>query len=214
MTASAFLNDYKIVLQAKEEDIITLNNVAQSFKNEHEYPVITKETTIEDYNKIFRQTTLSIKKFANSCYKSTTSLEPSDIEQIKKSLNNYACGDAKVKEFKQELIDDLTEFQKQIRTSYTTKIAEYTKKKLECEKQIGILEFEKNKLIMERLSRIEWPYDAKTKEYENKIASLEIQAKQYGQKAEQIQTMRPAANEKEILLYELKLKEKFANFIK
>ncbi len=202
MTASAFLNDY--LAFSTEEDSV------KSF----DYTYCSTPSNVEDYGKIFKQTTLSIKKFANAYYKTTTMIEPRDIEQIKVALNNYACKDVKVKEFKRELIEDLTAFQNQINTNYKERIAENKRKKQICERQIQVLEVEKNKLIMDRLSRIEWPYDSKTKEYDTKIAMFELQATQFGQKAEQMQQMRPMANEKEILIYELKLKEKFACLIK
>lgn len=212
MAQSTFLNDYRTLLA--EEDIITVKKAADAIQAEFELLTAPAKDVIEDYNKIFNQTTLSLKRLSNSNYKATVGLEPSEIEHIKASLNNYACNDERVAEFKQQIIEDLSTFQKQIKTSYIEKIAEYNKKKQLCEKQIKVYENEKNKTIMERLSRIVWPYDEKTKELDNKIAALEIQAKQYEQKATLAATMRPVANEKEILIYEMQLKEKFGKMVK
>lgn len=163
-----------------------------------------------DYEKILNLTALSIKMFANSHYKPSAYLEPNEIEQIKISLNNYTNCHEKIDVFKKEIIDDLTEFQKQIKTNHIQKIVDLTKEKQLCEKQIRVLDCEKHKLIAERLSKIVWPYDEKTKEYDNKISKLQLQIQKYTNKIEDIQKMRPAANEKDILMYRIHFKEKFA----
>lgn len=210
MVTSSVSNDFKIK-PAQGTEILTNGNTA--IKQDTDFINFQKPESTSDYNKILSQTTMSMQKFANSHYKNSVMLEPKEIDQIKDSLNNFSSNDSKVSEFKKELLNDLTNFQNQIKTNYVDRITEYRKQQQLCEKQIKVLEFEKNKLIMDRLSKISWPYDEKTKEYDNKIATLTIQSQQYAQKAQQAQQMRPAANEKDILLYQLKLKEKYSTAV-
>lgn len=211
MVASAILNDYRFYQAKSAEDALTVTNAVEAIRQEYQdYSFVAKPMPKDDCAKILSQTTLSIKKFANSYYKSSAYLEPSEIDHIKDSLKNYASDDERVTAFKREIIDDLSNFQKQIKEKYVAQIADYRKKQQLCEKQIRVYEFEKNKLIMDRLSKIAWPYDAKTKEYDQKIAALESQAQHYAQRALSAQQMRPAANEKDILLYQMQLKEKYS----
>lgn len=168
-----------------------------------------KETFVNDYEQVLYMTRMSMKMYANSYYKATTFLEVSDIENIKESLSNYAREDQKITEFKKVIINDLTEFQKQIKDNHTQKLTELVKQKQFCEKQLRVFEVEKNKLIMERLSKIAWPYDHKTKEYDSKIEKLQTQIQKYEQKIEELKNTKPLATEKDILIYQMSLKEKF-----
>lgn len=205
MTASITLNDI-MTLESETKEVVT--NTIQNAQN---YVSTTREENVVlDYQKILNMTSLSIKMFANSYYKSSEFLEPSDIEQIKDSLNNYANSNEKVIEFKTAILNDLTKFQKQIKTNHVQKLAELERQKQFCEKQLNVITFEKNKLVMERLSKVIWPYDSKTKEYDSKIAALQLQLQKYQQKIYDLQQMRPAANEKEILLYRMYLNEKYS----
>ena len=215
MTASITLNEYLTLEFKNAEDANTIKNtisaIEKEFVNCYPKPKEDKEKEIKaDYEKLLNSLVLSVKICADASYKTSASLETKEIEQIKNSLNNYAGRHDKIKEFKKELIEDLTEFQKQIRTNYTQKLAGLEKQKRFCEKQVRVFEFEKNKLIMNRLSRIIWPYDKQTKEYDNKIAKLQIQLQKYGQKIEQLQKMQPTANEKDVLIYQMHLKEKYS----
>lgn len=167
------------------------------------------EDTSADCEKILKMTALSIKMFANSYYKKSQFLENSDIEQIKDSLNNYAKNNDKVKEFKNTIIDDLTAFQKQIKTNHVQKLADLSKEKQLCERKIITIEFEKNKLIMDRLSKVVWPYDEKTKAYDAQVTALNIKVEKLKQKIVELQQMKPVADEKDILVYKMHLKEKY-----
>jgi hypothetical protein len=164
----------------------------------------------KDYERILDLTEESIKKYANSEYKFNTALEPNEIEQIKKALISYTNHNEKVNEFKIAILEDLTTFQKQILSIHRERITQNAKEKELCEKQLRILECEKNKLIMDRLAKIVWPYDAKTKEYDQQITQLQVKVEQYTSKIANLKAMRPAANEKDILLYKIQLREKFA----
>ena len=196
MTATSIDNYLTLDLQ-QEQDDYSIN-------------VISSNTFSADSKKVLSHTTMAIKSLANSYYKASPFLEVSDIEQIKNSLNNYANNDKKVSEFKNALIKDLTNFQAQIKTSHIQKLAELGKEKQFCEKQVKVLDFAKHKLIMDRLAKVEWPYDSKTKEYEGKIAALQIKIQKYEQKIDELGKKRPSANEKDILIYQMQLKEKFA----
>jgi len=217
MSANVTLNDYIALELKKAEDNNVVKSITHAIKKEYEncYPNEKTEEKPEDiakdYAKILNMTNLSLKMFANSHYKLSPSLESSDIEQIKKSLNNYANKHETIVALKKELINDLTEFQTQIKTKHIQKIASLKEQKQLCEKQAQIYDFQKNKLIMDRLSKIVWPYDAKTKEYDSKIATLQSQINQCTQKILDLQQKRPMANEKDILLYQMYLKEKYAN---
>lgn len=210
MATNTAFNDY---YKQEFEDLKTIKNAAESLKKGfvNYYSTIHEEDITADYEKILKHTALSIKMYSNSHYKNSETLEPMEIEQIKNALNNYANDKEKIKTFKQALIEDLTEFQKQIKSNHIKKITDLTKEKQFFEKQIRVLEFEKNKLIMERLSKIVWPYDQKTKEYETKIAQMQSKVQHYTNKIESLEQMRPMANEKDILLYKMHLKEKFAD---
>lgn len=205
MTTSITLNDFVAAeVETNQGATNTINTESIKF-----CAAVREENVALDYEKILNMTSLSIKMFANSFYKSSEFLEPSDIEQIKDSLNNYVNNNEKVVEFKNAILNDLTKFQKQIKVNHVQKLAELEKQKQFSEKQLRVLEFEKQKLVMDRLAKIAWPYDAKTKEYDNKIAALQIQVQKLAQKIEELQQMRPAANEKEILLYRMYLTEKY-----
>lgn len=163
-----------------------------------------------EYEKLLKLTSMSVKMYATSYYKSFTSLEPLEIEQIKTALANYKNDNKRINEFKSELIEDLTKFQHQIKINQVQKLNELRKQRQLMERQLRIFSVEKHKLIMDRLLKIAWPYDEKTKEYDRKISTLEKQLERNEQKIINLKTMRPMANEKDILIYQMHLKEKFA----
>lgn len=207
MSVDALLNEL-VVLNHSSADYAISRAISDDFMISKVAPKPANDLNT-DCEKILNMTALSIKMFANSYYKKLPFLEPSDIDQIKESLNNYAKSDEKLKEFKKVIIEDLTAFQKQIKANHVQKLADLGRQKQLCERQIVALEFEKNKLIMDRLSKVVWPYDEKTKEYDAKIAALQLQVKKYNQKIEETQQMKPIANEKDILMYRMHLNEKY-----
>lgn len=177
-----------------------------------ETTVISKVDDVSvDYDKMVNMTALSIKMFANSYYKKAPFIETSDIDQIKDSLNNYAKNNVKLADFKNTIINDLTDFQKQIKSNYVKKLADLGKQKQICERQIMSIEFQKNKLIMDRLSKVVWPYDEKTKEFDAQISALDIKVAKLTQKINELQQTKPVADEKDILMYKMHLKEKFSS---
>ena len=203
MTANIALNDY----------VYTENDSTNSTKSEFLNYIskqISEENLKKDYQKIIKHTTITMKTLANAYYKDCAFLESSDIEHIKTSLHNYVNNDKRVEKFKNAIIEDLTQIQNQIETNHVKKLKNLEKEKELCEKQVKVLDFAKNKLIMDRLSKVQWPYDSKTKEYESKIAGLKIKIEKDQQKIEELQKNRPSADEKDILIYQLRLKEKYS----
>lgn len=214
MTLNASFKDSILYGDLEDTENKSVENASIAIQNGfvNFYPATKPEhSNSKEYEKILDLTELAIKKYANSQYKFASSLEPNEIEQIKKALNSYINNNEKVSEIKREILEDLTEFQKQIITNHREKVTELVKEKQSLEKQMMVLEYNKNKLIMDRLSKIIWPYDEKTKEYDQKIAQLQAKVEQYKNKIEKSKTMRPVANERDILLYKLHLKEKFGN---
>lgn len=212
MTAYATLENYSIISskESQENSSIIAKNITNSIKNEFVSSYIHETSDIAaDVAKIIAQTARSLKQYSQVHYKTTPYLEPAEVDQIKAALNNYANNNEALKSFKKELLEDLTNFQEQIKVNQAQRLQDLRNQKANCEKQLMILNVEKSKLIMDRLSKIIWPYDQKTSEYSKKIAALETQIEQLNQKIADLKKMRPAANEKDILLYQLHLKEKY-----
>jgi hypothetical protein len=215
MTANASLNEYINLELKNSEDLNTITNTISSIKKEffNYYPSNPQNNHEKeekaDYAKIVNSVLLSVRASADSSYKPFSYLATIEIDQIKNSLNNYITRNENVKAFKKEIIDDLTEFQNQIKTTHAQKLNELEKERQFYEKQLRVIEFKKNKLIMDRLFKIVWPYDKKTKDYDNKITRLERQMQTCLQKMAQLKCLQPSANEKDILLYQLHLKEKY-----
>lgn len=199
-----------ILNEQKIEDELTVNNMAKAIKSDApSFVSVVKDDSFAECNKVVRHTTMAMQTFASAGLKTVHGLEVRDVEQIKDALRNFRCDDVRAKQIKEEIINDLTEFQKFINTNHVNIIAENLKQKQFCERQIRVLEVEKSKLIMERLSKIAWPYDAKTKEFDNKIAALESKIQQHDQKILAAKQNRPMANEKDILIYGTKLQDKY-----
>lgn len=213
MTAYATLENYTVISskETQENSNVLVKNITNSIKNEFVRSNIQTSSDIAaDVAKLISQTTMSIKQFSQAYYKTTPYLEPSDVDQIKNALSNYANNNESLNAFKKELIEDLTNFQEQIKVTQVQRLQDLRKQKENCERQLRILNVEKSKIIMDRLSRVVWPYDQKTSELSKKIAALETQVEQLAQKIVDLKKMRPAANEKDILLYQIHLKEKYS----
>lgn len=190
----------------KQEDNFSANVISSVKASAPEKPA---EIDV-DCEKLLKFTTMSIRMLTNSYYKSTPFIEAGDIEHIKESLNNYANKDDKLAEFKNAIINDLSDFQKQIKAHHVEKLTALMKEQQLCERQIQVLTTAKNQLVRERLAKVEWPYDAKTKAYDSKIAALQITNQKHLQKIEDMRRSKPLASEKDIILYQMQLKEKFS----
>ena len=200
MTTNVTLND----------SISDSTNMSQSDFIENLYKKSREEELKFEYKKMVKHTTITMKTLANAYYKDCAFLETSDIEHIKTSLNNYMNNNVKVSKFKNTIIEDLNKFQNKIQENHTYKLKSLKKEKTFCEKQVKVLYFAKDKLILYRLFKFQWPYDSKIQEYENKIAVLKIKIGKCQQKIEELQKKRPAANAKDILIYQMQLKENYS----
>lgn len=176
--------------------------------------IVQEEDCNSDVKKIIKLTSMSLKTITKASYNPDGSLNPADIEQIKMSLANYRHDCLKVNKFQEKLIDDLTDFQDTIKKNYSQKINELVKTKRDMAKQIRVLNYEKNKLIMNRLYKILWPYDKKTQEYTNQINKLTMQVEQYNRKLDELKNNGPVAKEKDILIYQMHLKDKYLKALK
>lgn len=211
MAVNAALEEYQVLELQKVEDLGIIKNITNAIKNDfvNYYSVNKEEANKDEFNKLISLVQMSLKSYANIYYKKTISLYHADIEQIKLTLNNYANKSRELAEFKQAIISDLTSFQRDIRNKHVEKIEELRQEKKYYEKQIVSLENEKNKLIMDRLSKIAWPYDKTTKEYEVKIEVLQLKVKRCEKSIAELKDVTPHANEKDILMYKMHLQEKF-----
>ena len=210
MTAAATTKEFLAI-----EDAKTITSAVNILKQEFVscYPSEVDNTSQEEnqnIEKLFNMTNMSIKMYSKSYYKKSASLDTIELEQIKNALENYKNNNERVKNFKNEIIENLTSFQQQIRTNHVQKIVELRKEQKLMEKECAVLNVEKHKLIMDRLSKILWPYDEKTKQYDARIAATELKIKRLAQRAEELEAARPSAKEKDILLYQMQLKEKYA----
>lgn len=147
----------------------------------------------------------ALKAVATQQFKRSTFIEPLEIEKIKKTIASENCNDAK----KAELENELTKFQNEITANYKQKLNELDEKRIATENQLLAITKLKNSLVMKRLSQMLWPFNAETAKYETKIEALKILLAKCEQKIQDIEAMRPAAGEKDLLLFQVQLKEKF-----
>lgn len=194
-----FVAGVKEQVTAQEADLLALN-ISNSFSIEP-----SKVYTDENLDLIVNKIASAMNAAANQKFKGSTFLEPCELEDVKKILDTEQCDTETKNKFEKEL----TNFQEQIKTNYVQQINEYNEKKILCDMQIERLESLKKHLVMERLSQMSWPYDEKTREYDRKIASLKIQSERCYQRVQEIRTLRPAAKEKDILIFQVQLKDKF-----
>lgn len=203
MATNAALSKYSV---SEFLDEISSDELTTSVRNEN-----LEKAQEFVYKKILSYTSKSIKAHATANYKSHVFIEISDLEKIKDALNQFTSKSDKVEQFKKELINDLTNFEMQIKLNHTQNIVDLAEEKQFCQKQIQIFEFGKQKLIRERLAKLVWPYDAKTKEYDSKIEILTDKLNKIEKSIEEAKSMRPMAKEKEIVAYQQQLINKFLN---
>lgn len=186
-------------VEAQEIDLLTLN-IGNSFS-------IKPEEVYTDANLdlIVGKIAAAMNTAANLHFKGSTFLEPCEVENVKSILDTEKCDIATKNKFKKEL----TDFQEQIKTNYVQQIKTYKEQQLYCETHIERLEATKKQIVMDRLAKMSWPYDEKTRAYDRKIDTLKIQVERIKQKTAELESMRPAAKEKDILIFQHQLKEKF-----
>lgn len=200
--------DYEAVSGA--DDINTMKQAVRALKKEYAIAGYNDSETNAEYERMLNLTTISLKMYATSYYKKTEFLESSDIDQIKAALHNYVNQDETLTEFKQELIGDLSEFQKKIKANHLQKLFVIAKQKQEYEKQVRAMEAEKSTLTANKVSTMLGLNKSKIKELDAKINAQKSQVKKCAMKIADLEQAHPTANEKDILLYQLSLKEKYA----
>lgn len=158
-----------------------------------------KEVVYEvDFNKIVNAVVSSMNSTASLAYKNKKFLEPFEIEKIKSSVDGNI-----------EMIEELTKFQTHIQENYCHKLKEYNEEKIFCKTQIEMLEAAKHHIVTKRAAHMLWPFNEVTRDYDNKIAGLKIRVARCEQKMAAITDSAPAADEKDIMMFQVQLKRKF-----
>jgi len=167
----------------------------------------SKELTLEDnLDEIINMVVSKMNSIASLSYKCSKFLEPVEIKKIQESLKIHVEKSENIKAVKNEL--EL--FQEQIQIVYERRISQQKKERLYYEDQINRLETAKKEVMGANLSRMLWPHDERTKRFNTTIASLKAKIVKCNFKLRQLTSMRPAANEKDILVFQMQLKNKFA----
>jgi len=167
----------------------------------------TKKIAGDECTKILHLAILSLKTFSNAFHKETCYISRGDIEKIQSALANYKNTEEKSKLFKQELMEDLNTFKKQLDTKTCQQIISIEKQAASYKEQIKQLKtqtYEAEKNLLNRLVG-----NPIKKENDAKIALINLRIEQYAKQVQELKTNGTTANEKEILLYQMHLKEKY-----
>lgn len=183
-------------IENQSQDIIAFN-VANSFENEV-YEV--------DFNHVINAVVSAMSKTANQPVKGRAFIEPCEIEEIKNSLDKE-ISDTKAAEAVRE---ELTNFQNKITADYRNKVKEFNAEKIRIENEIDALMIAKSDLVNQRLQNFQWPFNDTTRSIDAKIERLKLMARKCIMKADEVLQMRPAASEKEILMFKAQLQEKLS----
>lgn len=174
-------------------------------------PIYAKVTTTKDnLKKVLSHAYMSIKTTAYACYKSDAYLETTDIDNIKKALNSKKETDMKVIQFKENLTADLDCFQNKIKINHTKKINNLIEEKRNYEKQLEALKGEKQQILSDGFSKFMCIFTTRSKDLESKIESAQVQIQNCIDKIEELEHSTPTATEKDVILYQRHLKEKYA----
>lgn len=171
--------------------------------------LVCHENFEHEYTRVVNLTSLSVKTFAYSFTKEQAFLDKGDIDKIKNALNNYVNDNEKVNSFKNELIEDLNQFQKGIESKHAKQIAEYKNQKQIYENEMRTVWTERDNLATTGFSKIFGNNNSKLKEYESKLILLRSKIAQLNQRIQELEKSLPIANEKDILMYQMHLKEKY-----
>lgn len=212
MTTSMVLRDYRVLEEENKEDLVTLVSAVKSLKTEFVSKLIKPAAKDYDaeFKKLLTQTIMGLKKCANLSYKEHEEIEVDEILQIKAALSNFANDDSKIKEFKNSLLNDLDNFQSSLRQKKVRLLEQLKQEQRGYIKKAKELEIAKNKLIMDRLSNILWPYDEKTKSYDKQIEQCKIQLANCIRRIHLVHLTKATADTKDLMLYEMKMKEKYS----
>lgn len=188
----------KKFFEQQANDVVAMN-VAGSIGS-------TNEVFEVDFTKIIDSVASSMMKAANRPSKEGAFIDLDEIEHIKNSISDSDFDMQIISEVKNEL----TNFEAQIKENYSKKIQQISEEKSSYEDQIEALLEVKDELVRKRLSLMQWPFDEKTKMIDKKIEALKLQDERCSRKVTDILTREPIANEKDILIFKMKLTEKFA----
>lgn len=172
--------------------------------------ITTNETDHFDVAEILTYTTDALHNLTNSKAKAVKGLDLYDLEQIKSSLVNVTVADDHTERIKNSIIADLNDFKEYITVSYIKDVEAYKKQKIFYERQINVLETQKRWRIIELLSKISWPFDESVNELESQIEVLRVRVLKCAQRILQAGRIRPRADVKDVLMYQLELRKKYA----
>lgn len=181
-----------------------------SYKDSDAIVSIVENDDLSEYQKIVKLTSISIKSMSNAYFKSRCYLAINDIDKIKDSLNNFSSDNSKVKVFKAQMIDELSSFQERITMNHVETLRKMRKEKSTLERNAKELEAEKNKIVRERLAKVQWPYTQRTKEIDTTLEKITLQVERYTQRIQEMEELPPIAEEKDLILYQMQFKEKYA----
>lgn len=150
--------------------------------------------------------TSAIVNISQRRFKETPCLRLDEFNSIKAMLAKQDCNTVE----KQKIESALTFFQDKIKQDYTATIQECMNNMMTYETAIDNLEEQKRKIIVERLTNFSWPFNETTRAYDNKIFNLKCKLHQCRTQLEDVEIMGPAANEKDIVFFNMFLKEQFA----
>ncbi len=190
---------------SQHDDLLALN-IASSFDT-LTFEGVAKEGLSEPQLDMVVDKILSaITDMANVKYKGSSFIEPSEINQVKMMLETEKCDLVSKKEIEKEL----TKFQESIQSNYKETINQYRTIKIDMEEQVELYEKEKSKIVSRRVSQFLWPFNDATRSYDNKIYNLKCKIRSCDMKIEEISSMRPMAKEKDIIKFNMELKQKFS----
>ena len=174
-----------------------------------EFVSTTENKSALEISKLVKMTSMSINTSANAQFKTRCYLTPHDVETIKDALNNFTSKDVTVNNFKAQLISDLTDFQDKIVTNHIATLRKLRSEKALLEKSARDLDAAKNKIVMDRLSKIQWPYNEVTKQIDSKIAVINVKTAKYAKRIQELEETKPVAEEKDLILYQMEMKQKY-----
>lgn len=151
--------------------------------------------------------TSEINYFACLSHKTFKFVEPKEIEVIKNVILKIYRVPTKTRE---ALENELTKFEEEIKQDFRVKVLEYNEKRIACEEQADKLQTEKKKFILRNLLKFSSSFYKSIEIFDRKIKKLKMQANRYSDYIMLTGVTRPVAQEKDILLFKIHLKQKFA----
>ncbi len=165
--------------------------------------------------KILKLAIISLKSHSNAFYKENCSLDNADLESIKQALINYRNTQERSDLFKKELIENISGFQTKLReksskqiSSLQQQIFSYKKEILKLKEEIE--QSEKKTSLIEKFAQTHLNANSIRKQLEAKISLINLKIENLQQQINKILAEGAVASEKDILLYQMELKEKYS----